>query len=683
MYCYNCMKEAQSRAVCPYCHKQNVPDRIVHHLSPGTVLNGHYVVGNSLGEGGFGITYIGRDTNLKMRVAIKEYYPSGNVNRNNTQSNEVYTATESQKEAFEKGKERFLREAQSIAKFSGSKGVVNIKTYFEEHNTAYIIMDYIDGENLLQYMDHHGKFSGDTIFRLMLPVMESLKHIHDEEVIHRDISPDNIIYGTNGMLTLTDFGSARYFTSQSKEMSVMLKQGYAPEEQYRSTGAQGPWTDVYGLCATIYKCITGVTPQTGLDRAHSDSLKAPSEMGADISPALESVLMYGLSVFRNDRCQSMGELIDLTKNALDNNTAPVLPGLYGTRTVSANNGVYPPTVTTPNNLSYGDRYNNGNIKTNVDPTQQKQAPQQSKAPVIAAVVIAAAAVILAIVIMFIILGNKDNSDNTSGTSATTAVETQNHNVKAQVIVPELSGKTRTEAIKILDDAKLDYETERKSTDKLEEDNKVIEQSPANGKTVNEGDKITLYIGEYKEPETEPQTEAETEVEPTDSVISTQPPVDDDYVSNQYNGSQIRYCSLCNDYVTLRESPSTSAQEITKVLKNDSVVFISNLFDSQFIKVRYNGQTGYVMSAYFTREKYPTNKKVLYCIGKIDANLRSQAGSNNENNIMKILRGDPVQYSGYSQTVNNQEYKYVTYKNTEGYVLAAAFDEDPTKVYQGN
>lgn len=673
MYCYNCMKEAQSRAVCPYCHKQNVPDRIVHHLSPGTVLNGHYVVGNSLGEGGFGITYIGRDTNLKMRVAIKEYYPSGNVNRNNTQSNEVYTATESQKEAFEKGKERFLREAQSIAKFSGSKGVVNIKTYFEEHNTAYIIMDYIDGENLLQYMDHHGKFSGDTIFRLMLPVMESLKHIHDEEVIHRDISPDNIIYGTNGMLTLTDFGSARYFTSQSKEMSVMLKQGYAPEEQYRTTGAQGPWTDIYGLCATIYKCITGVTPQTGLDRAHSDSLKAPSEMGADISPALESVLMYGLSVFRNDRCQSMGELIDLTKNALDNNTAPVLPGLYGTRTVSANNGVYPPTVTTPNNLSYGDRYNNGNIKTNVDPAQQKQAPQQSKAPVIAAVVIAAAAVILAVVIMFIILGNKNNGDNTSGTSATTAVETQNHNVKAQVIVPELSGKTRTEAIKILDDAQLDYETVSKSTDKLEEDNKVIEQSPANGKTVNEGDKITLYIGEYKEPETDAPTEAETEAAKT-----------------------ILYCCASED-ATLRDAPSKSGNKLLSIKSREAVEYLDTAND--FYKVKYNGVTGYVWSVCFSPDKNAplyygtgnessgsssTGSKILYCIATDNAHLWKTANPDDHIDDPDHYYYVIPRYETVRLISDYGDFYKVKYGSYEGYVLKEAFSPDKYATpYGGN
>ena len=126
MYCFNCMKEADSRAICPHCHKQNVPDRIPHHLAPGTVLNGQYIVGNSLGEGGFGVTYVGRDTKLQMRVAVKEYYPLGKVSRDNSRDNNVYTATQEQSEFFKNGKKRFLREAQIIARFSGEKGVVNI-----------------------------------------------------------------------------------------------------------------------------------------------------------------------------------------------------------------------------------------------------------------------------------------------------------------------------------------------------------------------------------------------------------------------------------------------------------------------------------------------------------------------------------------------------------------------------
>ncbi|HCA04292.1 MAG TPA: hypothetical protein DEO32_00185, partial [Ruminococcaceae bacterium] len=657
MYCFNCMKEAMPRRVCPHCHKQNVPDRIAHHLVPGTVLNGQYIIGNSIGEGGFGITYVGRDARLKMRVAIKEYYPLGCVNRNNAQSNDVYTSTPAQKEDFEKGKERFLHEAQSIAKFSGSNGVVNIKTYFEEYNTAYIIMDYLEGENLLQYTKAHGKFSGDELFRLMLPVMESLREIHGESVIHRDISPDNIIYGANGALTLTDFGSARYFTSQSSEMSVMLKQGYAPEEQYRANGDQGPWTDIYGLCATIYKCITGVTPQNGLDRTHDDRLKKPSALGAEISPALESVLMYGLSVYKSDRCRTMSELIDLTENALNSSDAAGV--VDNNRTMSANGGFIPPEPVSPVNTDFSEPQQNSK-------PQPEPAEKQSKAPVIVAVSIAAAAVIIAGIVLFFILNGGNKNDEQPSEAVTVASE-QKETRKA-VNVPDLAGKTRTEAVKLLEDNNLDYEMKNKETEELEEGNKVLEQNPGAGKSVYEGDKVTIYIGDYKEPETEP-----TEEETTEKV--TEAPVETDPV---YNGSQIMYCSLCDDYVTLRENPSTSAAEITKITKGESVVFISEVYDSEFSKVRYNGKTGYVMSAYFTKSKYTSDQKVVYCIARDYANLRSQAGSNNIHNMITIPRGAAVQWTGYSSTVGNQSYLYVKYKNRSGYVLAAAFDTDASK-----
>lgn len=685
MYCFNCMREADARAVCPHCHKQNVPDRIVHHLAPGTVLNGHYIVGNFIGEGGFGITYAGRDTKLQMRVAIKEYYPLGNANRNNSQTNEVYTTTESQSEAFEKGKERFLREARSIARFSGAKGVVNIKTYFEEYNTAYIIMDYLEGENLLQYINSHGNFAADELFRLMLPVMESLQAIHSESVIHRDISPDNIIYGSDGALTLTDFGSARYFTSRNNEMSVMLKQGYAPEEQYRATGDQGPWTDVYGLCATIYKCITGTTPQSGLDRAHYDTLKKPSDLGAKISPALESVLMYGLSVFRNDRCQSMSELIDLTKTAFEKGVVPTekINNLNENKTVSANDSNYLPNSIDNQKLTYGDSY----VKNVQDPNpgfQRNEPPQkQSKGPIIAAVSIAAASVILAVVILVILLGKSNDSDNDNSDNQTTAtISSTEEKAAAEVTVPNLSGKTRAEAQKLLEDANLDYEMTNKETEKLDEENKVIEQSPKAGEKVREGDKVTLYIGEYKEKETEEQTEEPTEPtteESTDNLVPfyTEKPV------ITPRTSETLYCSLCNDYVTLRPQPYPEGV-LAKVLKYDAVQLIEELDDSEYIKVKYGSQTGYVMEAYFTSNKYPTNQKVMFCRARESANIRSRAGSNNIYNIKSVPSGAAVKYLGISETVGSQNYLYVKYKGVTGYMLAAVLNEDPNSAfYTGN
>ena len=317
-YCYHCMNElADGQNVCPYCHKENTPENIVYRLRPGTILDGKYLVGESLGEGGFGITYIGRDLSLDIKVAIKEYYPNGYVNRNNTVTQDVNATTENQKHIFYKGKDSFLDEARKIAKFLGEPGIVGVREYFEENGTAYIIMEYLDGENLAAYIKKNGTFEAQKIFRLMLPITHSLKRIHDAGMIHRDISPDNIMYMRNGSLKLMDFGSARYFTNEQKEMSVLLKQGYAPEEQYRKNGKQGPWTDVYGLCATMYRCITGSIPEDALDRLRDDNLVPPSKMGINISPALENILLYGLAVFKENRCQNMEELSSLIEQALD------------------------------------------------------------------------------------------------------------------------------------------------------------------------------------------------------------------------------------------------------------------------------------------------------------------------------------------------------------------------------
>lgn len=307
---------ADGSHICPVCGKSTTTTPIAHHILPGTILNGKYTVGNVLGEGGFGITYVGMDNTLELKVAIKEFFPSGYANRNHTQSNEVILTTSKQTDFFKNGKDRFLQEARSLAKFTGEPGIVNVRDFFECNNTAYIVMEFLNGADLNNYMKKNGIFKAEDIFAQMMPVMRSLEKIHATGLIHRDISPENIMRLENGILKLMDFGSARHYHNQEKALSVMLKQGYAPEEQYSKNGKQGPWTDVYGLCATIYKCITGIVPEDGLDRIHGDELKKPSELGITINPALERILMYGLAVFRENRCQDMTELMELTQKAL-------------------------------------------------------------------------------------------------------------------------------------------------------------------------------------------------------------------------------------------------------------------------------------------------------------------------------------------------------------------------------
>lgn len=313
---------------CPHCNKENVADSVAYRLKPGTILNKKILVGNSIGEGGFGITYIGRDLTLDRRVAVKEYFPNGYVNRNNNVSQLVSATTDQQVSFFQKGLQNFLEEARKIAKLTNVSGIVDVREYFEENGTAYIIMEYLDGINLSVFLRQNGVFKAETIFQLMLPITYSLQKMHEEGIIHRDISPDNIMYLTDGTLKLTDFGSARYFSNAQKEMSVVVKQGYAPEEQYSKNGDQGPWTDVYGMCATMYKCITGKTPVDAVDRIKQDTLTPPSELGVQIPEPMQITLMYGLAVFKNDRCKSMQELSYLMEKALANENIQVESANY-------------------------------------------------------------------------------------------------------------------------------------------------------------------------------------------------------------------------------------------------------------------------------------------------------------------------------------------------------------------
>ena len=412
------MNELLPDGTCSFCG--NVEKEIpAHHLKPSTVLCGKYIVGNALGEGGFGITYIGRDLTLDIRIAIKEYFPSGYVNRNGELSAEISATTDKQVTFFNKGKDRFLFEARSIAKFNKEQSIVDVRDYFEENGTAYIIMEYLDGENLNVFTRKNGRINPRVLFEKMLPVMRSLDKMHSAGIIHRDISPDNIMCMNNGTLKLMDFGSARYFANEEKNMSVMLKQGYAPEEQYRQNGDQGPWTDVYGLCATIYKCITGVKPEDALDRLHSDNLKRPSQLQIEIDSNLENILMYGLAVYKENRIQSMAQLLAMCENALGY-SAPkpfTAPQTTQYKTVPAD-GNFMHNNRYDYDKGYGDRYS---YDTNAPGNKEKKKGNALVAVVVALVVL----LFIVVAVMIGFLMHTVDSDEKQKTDET-AIETSAH-----------------------------------------------------------------------------------------------------------------------------------------------------------------------------------------------------------------------------------------------------------------
>ena len=292
--CLGCMEQYEEEyKVCPHCgYVVGTTAEEAIHMEPGTILHDRYIAGKVLGYGGFGVTYIGWDGRLEQKVAIKEYLPSEFSTRMPGQS-QVKVFGGEKSEQYHDGLAKFIEEARRLAKFQNEPGIVKIFDSFEENDTAYIVMEYLDGETLTSYMDREGTVSEDQAVQMLLPILESLKTVHAEGILHRDIAPDNIFLTKEGEVKLIDFGASRYATtSHSRSLTVIIKPGYSPEEQYRSRGDQGPHTDVYALAATMYKMVTGQTPPDAMERRakyenqNKDILVPPHKLKKGISSTL-------------------------------------------------------------------------------------------------------------------------------------------------------------------------------------------------------------------------------------------------------------------------------------------------------------------------------------------------------------------------------------------------------------
>lgn len=315
--CLSCFGTLDNQRICLSCHKK--ADDVAsppHHLPQRTVLGDKYLIDKALGEGGFGITYLAWDLSRGMKVAIKEYFPSGYVNRM-PRSNQVIINSRQNQAASNRGLKRFIDEAKTLAKVKNLPGIVSVRDFFSSNGTAYIVMEYLDGVSLKKYISRKGgKLSCDEVLTILRPVLDSLVSVHRQGLIHRDISPDNIIITKNNEVKLIDFGAAKQSNLDGKSLSIVLKQGFAPEEQYRTHGEQGPWTDIYAIGVTIYYAITGSLPPESIQRMYKDTIVRPSEKGAQISPTQESALMKSLAVFAKHRYQDVTQMIN---------------GLYGLR----------------------------------------------------------------------------------------------------------------------------------------------------------------------------------------------------------------------------------------------------------------------------------------------------------------------------------------------------------------
>lgn len=311
--CMGCMKLLSWDGSCPNCgfDKSRYPSDS-HYLPLGTLLkNGDYMVGRVLGEGGFGITYIGFDQNLLSRVAIKEYYPSGFAGRDVTEGNftlRVYGGDFA--DDYYKGLEAFLEEARILAKFSGMDGIVNVRSLFQENGTAYIVMEYVDGISVKEYVHKHGKMEPKLVLEMMEQPIRALQAVHEEHLVHRDVSADNFMLDKEGKITLIDFGAARYSNViDEKTRTTICKQGFSALEQYSREGKQGPWTDVYSICATMYYMLTGIVPKNSTERIVDDAV-VPLEQMSEIELSIEKKrsIMTGMAVKSSDRFQNMSVL---------------------------------------------------------------------------------------------------------------------------------------------------------------------------------------------------------------------------------------------------------------------------------------------------------------------------------------------------------------------------------------
>lgn len=332
--CFGCMRRKEQSPVCEHCGYDESTANKPHQLPVGTQLQGKYLVGRVLGQGGFGITYLGWDQNLSTPVAIKEYYPANGVQRYTKLGSKVICISGESAQTLEKHRDRFLREARILAQLSNIPQIVQVRNFFPENDTAYIVMEYIPGITLKEYCRNLGRpMTVEEALAKMEPVLRALQKVHQQGLIHRDISPDNIMLPEAGGIKLIDFGAVRYVGSSeaSKSTESVLKPGFAPIEQYHTRGNLGTWTDVYSICATIHYLLTGKVPPEAMERFDSDERLMLLRDTPGISGEIIAALEKGMKLNASERTQTVGELYEMLyagKQEMPSEKTPVKKGLW-------------------------------------------------------------------------------------------------------------------------------------------------------------------------------------------------------------------------------------------------------------------------------------------------------------------------------------------------------------------
>lgn len=314
-YCMGCMEALPESGECSHCsfreneYENKLGSQKSTLLPLGTRLaDERYIIGRVLGFGGFSITYLALDLRTKTKVAIKEYMPRALCHRS-PEGNTVEPYGDEDGMSFEYGLEQFLKEARILGHFNQHKGMVAVHNYFYAHGTGYLVMDYLEGATLKEYMNELGRpMSWEEALVFIMPVAEILEGLHTSGLIHRDISPDNIFVDYRGEMKLFDFGAARLALGEyTKSLPVVLKAGFTPLEQYSGKGNQGPWTDLYALAATIYRLVAGKQLQAATDRVANDLVPGMVYEQAGIPASMKPILLKAVALKPEARYQTIGE----------------------------------------------------------------------------------------------------------------------------------------------------------------------------------------------------------------------------------------------------------------------------------------------------------------------------------------------------------------------------------------
>ena len=521
--CLRCFQNyEENKTECPWCgFQENQQLKEPQYLSAGTVLQNRYEIGAVVGAGGFGITYAAWDRVLEQRVAIKEYMP-GEFSTRAPGETRVSVYGGEKEEQYKNGRDKFYEESQRLAKFQDVPGIVQIYNSFEENETAYLVMEFLEGETLGERLKRDKRIPEQEAVGIILPVLQALTEVHRVGILHRDIAPNNIFLTKDGGVKLLDFGASRSVTgTHSKSLTVLYKEGYTPEEQYRSRGDQGTWTDVYEVAATLYKMLTGTVPPGALERRRKDTLKLPSKMGIKVTKQTEQALLNALNVEVRYRTKTadafMQELIGTEKTKAHfvrteekkQGSIPLwIKGLVGT--LLCGMGVYLVLLFTGVISGSGIGFSHFGIpegstrvpnlvNTEIEEAQKK-ADESNLKFLITDKQFSTTIPENRILSQELAAGSLTEKESSirvvvsAGINSMTAEEIQKEGIEL-VQIPDLQYQDMKEAVGMLQDAGLDVKLEYVTTG-IVEGGKVTAQSVAAGEQLVKGESITLSVEDF-------------------------------------------------------------------------------------------------------------------------------------------------------------------------------------------